>query len=69
VKRYLYYCPACKLRFQNQNFGYGYPRLNSDGAALCPYCEGAMADTLADKFPAEWVEEKPSVPLDEPSAV
>jgi len=49
------------LRFQNQNFGYGYPKLNSEGAALCPYCNGPMAQSLSETFPAEWVEERPSV--------
>ena len=69
MKRYLYYCPNCKLRFQNQNFGYGYPKLNSEGTALCPYCETTMAYTLAETFPPEWVEEKPSVPTDEVASV
>ncbi len=69
LKRYLYYCPSCKLRFQNQNFGYGYPKLNSEGAALCPYCETPMAQTLNESFPAEWVEERPGVESDEASAV
>jgi DNA-directed RNA polymerase subunit RPC12/RpoP len=69
VKRYLYYCSACKLRFQNQNFGYGYPRLNAEGAALCPYCEARMQQTLDDAFPADWVEERPTVALDESSSV
>ncbi|AXC14504.1 hypothetical protein ACPOL_5250 [Acidisarcina polymorpha] len=61
MKRYLYYCPACKLRFQNQNFGYGYPKLDAEGAALCPYCETPMEQTLSETFPAEWIEERPKV--------
>jgi hypothetical protein len=61
LKRYLYYCPSCKLRFQNQNFGYGYPKLNSEGNALCPYCETVMAEALSETFPEEWVEEQPRV--------
>jgi hypothetical protein len=65
----LYYCPSCKLRFQNQNFGYGYPKLNSGGNALCPYCETLMAQTLSETFPAEWVEERPQVESDEPTSV
>ncbi len=68
MKRYLYYCPSCKLRFQNQNFGYGYPKLNSEGIALCPYCETGMAESLSDSFPAEWVEEKQQVDANESSA-
>jgi len=61
VKKYLYYCPSCKLRFQNQNFGYGYPKLNGEGAALCPYCDATMAGSLSDTFPSDWVEERPGV--------
>ncbi len=69
LKRYLYYCPSCKLRFQNQNFGYGYPKLNDEGIALCPYCETPMAESLAETFPAEWVEERPGVAAEDPAAV
>jgi uncharacterized Zn finger protein (UPF0148 family) len=57
------------LRFQNQNFGYGYPKLNSEGTALCPYCEATMAQTLSETFPAEWVEERPQVKSDEASTL
>ncbi len=57
------------MRFQNQNFGYGYPKLNPQGAALCPYCETPMAETLSEAFPAEWVEERARVEPDEASAV
>jgi hypothetical protein len=60
----LFYCPACKLRFQNQNFGYGYPKRNAEGTALCPYCEAAMEQTRGESFPAEWVEERPTVESD-----
>ncbi len=67
LKHYLYYCPSCKLRFQNQNFGYGYPKLNAEGTALCPYCETSMLQTLSESFPAEWVEERPRVDLGEAS--
>jgi len=67
VERYLYYCPACKLRFQNQNFGYGYPQLNNEGVALCPYCDSPMAQSLGEVFPPEWVEERPSVEAREAS--
>jgi hypothetical protein len=69
LKHYLYYCPSCKLRFQNQNFGYGYPKLNPEGSALCPYCETLMAQTLSETFPEEWVEERPQVPPDEAAAI
>jgi hypothetical protein len=68
LKRYLYYCPACKLRFQSQNFGYGYPKRNADGSALCPYCETTMAQTLSETFPEEWVEARPRVEADEAAA-
>jgi hypothetical protein len=64
----LYYCPACKIRFQNQNFGYGYPKLTGEGIALCPYCEGEMSQTLSETFPAEWIEERPRVEIEETSA-
>ena len=60
MKKYLYYCEGCKLRFQHQNFGYGYPVRNGEGAALCPYCESPMAETLDEVFPVEWVEERAS---------
>jgi uncharacterized Zn finger protein (UPF0148 family) len=56
------------LRFQNQNFGYGYPKLNSEGNALCPYCETVMAQTLSETFPEEWVEEQARVDFDEAAA-
>jgi hypothetical protein len=49
------------LRFQYQNFGYGYPKLNAEGSALCPYCETAMVQTLSESFPVEWVEERPRI--------
>jgi hypothetical protein len=65
VKRYLYYCGECKIRYQGQNFGYGYPRLSADGLALCPYCEVPMAEKLSENFPAEWVEEQPKIPADD----
>jgi len=68
VKRYLYYCPECKIRYQGQNFGYGYPKLNADGAALCPYCDAPMAETLSETFPPEWVEEQPRIQIDEVQA-
>ncbi len=61
MTKYLYYCPSCKLRFQDQNFGYGYPKLNSEQAALCPYCESTMKQSLGDTFPPEWIEERPRV--------
>ena len=66
MKKYLYYCPDCKLRFQNQNFGYGYPKLNAKGRALCPYCETPMEQTLDETFPPEnWVEERPKVVVED----
>jgi hypothetical protein len=68
LKRYLYYCPSCKLRFQNQNFGYGYPKLNPEGNALCPYCDTPMAQTLSETFPEDWVEERPRVESEEAAA-
>jgi hypothetical protein len=49
------------MRFQNQNFGYGYPKLNAEGNALCPYCETVMAQTLSETFPEEWVEVRPEI--------
>jgi rubrerythrin len=61
VEHSLYYCPSCKLRFQERNFGYGYPKLNSEGVALCPYCGATMAQALGESFPVEWVEERPKV--------
>ncbi len=67
MKRYLYYCGECKIRFQGQNFGFGYPRLNPEGTALCPYCESPMAETLSEGFPTEWIEERPRVQADEVS--
>jgi hypothetical protein len=69
LKRYLYYCPSCKLRFQNQNFGYGYPKLNAEGTALCPYCETPMAQTQSQIFPEEWVEERLKVESGEGAAI
>jgi hypothetical protein len=61
----LYYCPVCKIRFQEQNFGYGYPQLNAEGTPLCPYSGTPMLVTVGESFPAEWVEERPSVYADE----
>jgi len=58
VKKYLYYCSDCKLRFQHQNFGHGYPQRNAEGTALCPYCSHPMLETLDEEFPAAWVEER-----------
>ena len=69
MKRSLYYCSSCKLRFQNQNFGYGYPKLNPEGNALCPYCQTLMAQTLGESFPEEWVEARPEVESDEAAAI
>ena len=62
MKRYLYYCRECKLRFQHQNFGHGYPRIDEEGTPLCPYCEHAMEQTLDEVFPSDWVEERTTPP-------
>lgn len=61
MKRYLYYCSMCKLRFQHQNFGHGYPQRDAEGAALCPYCSGGMLEVLDEEFPESWVEERAAV--------
>jgi hypothetical protein len=53
------------MRFQEQNFGYGYPQLNAEGTPLCPYSGTPMLVTVGESFPAEWVEERPSVYADE----
>ncbi len=55
----LYYCRGCRLRFQEKNFGHGFPERNVADRALCPYCSLEMEEAAGPEFPADWVEERP----------
>jgi hypothetical protein len=59
----LFYCRSCKLRFQEKNFGHGYPERDAAGLALCTYCKGPMEESLSEKFPEDWEEERPQAVL------